>query len=112
MRYKTFIRFGVRDAGGEELILPNDVLRRAALEYRQRLQEMGYVAVDVDTLEDTLVVTVQTLDSEAGRRVDESIRLDTLDVQVKGRVLESAPNADGSLVVKQLSIDDVELAPR
>ena len=112
MRYKTGIRFGVRDATGEELVLPNDVLERAAVEYRRRLQEMGYVVVDVGTREDTLVVTVETLDSEAGRRLDQSIRSNALDVQVKGRVLESAVDDTGFSIVKELSIDDVELAAR
>lgn len=112
MRYKTDIRFGVRDAAGEELILPNEVLKRAAVEYRRRLQEMGYVVVDVDTREDTLVVTVETLESDAGRRLDQSIRVNALDVQVKGRVIESAVDDTGFPVVKELSIDDVELAAR
>lgn len=112
MRYKTDIRFGVRDAAGEELILPNDVLRRAAVEYRRRLQEMGYAVIDVDTREDTLVVTVETLDSEAGRLLDRSIRSQVLDVQVKGRVIESAVDDTGFPVVKELSIDDVEFAVR
>lgn len=44
-RYRTDIRFGVRDAAGEELVLPNDVLNRAAVEYRRRLQEMGYMVL-------------------------------------------------------------------
>lgn len=112
MRYKTDIRFGVRDATGEELILPNDVLKRAAVEYRRRLQEMGYVVVDVDTREDTLVVTVETLDSDAGHRLDQGIRANALDVQVNGRVIESAVDDTGFPVVKELSIDDVELSPR
>jgi len=112
MRYKTDIRFGVRDSAGEELILPNDVLKRAAVEYRRRLQEMGYVVVDVDTREDTLVVTIETLESEAGHRLDQGIRTNALDVQVKGRVIESAVDETGFPVVKELSIDDVELAAR
>ena len=112
MRYKTDIRFGVRDASGEELILPNEVLRRAAIEYRRRLQEMGYVVVDVETRDDTLVVTVETLDSDAGHRLDQCIRNNSLDVQVKGRVLDSAVDETGFPMVKDLSIDDVELAPR
>jgi hypothetical protein len=112
MRYKTDIRFGVRDASGEELILPNDVLKRAAGEYRRRLQELGYVVVDVETREDTLVVTVETLDSDAGHRLDQCIRTKALDVQVKGRVLDSAVDDTGFPVVKDLSIDDVELAAR
>lgn len=112
MRYKTDIRFGVRDAAGEELILPNEVLKRAAVEYRRRLQEMGYVVVDVETREDTLVVTVDTLDSVAGHRLDECIRTNALDVQVKGRVVDSAVDDTGFPVVKELAIDDVELEPR
>jgi hypothetical protein len=112
MRYKTDIRFGVRDASGEELILPNDVLKRAAAEYRRRLQDMGYVVIDVETREDTLVVTVETLDSEAGHRLDTCIRSNALDVQVKGRVIESAVDETGFQMVKDLSIDDVELAAR
>jgi hypothetical protein len=112
MRYKTDIRFGVRDAAGEELILPNDVLKRAATEYRRRLQEMGYVVVDVDTREDTLVVTVDTMDSDSGRRLDQSIRSSSLDVQVMGRVIESAVDESGFPVVKQLAIDGVELEPK
>jgi hypothetical protein len=58
------------------------------------------------------VVTVETLDSEAGRRLDQSIRSNALDVQVKGRVLESAVDDTGFSIVKELSIDDVELAAR
>jgi hypothetical protein len=112
MRYKTDIRFGVRDSSGEELILPNDVLKRAAVEYRRRLQEMGYVVVDVDTREDTLVVTLETLDSDAGHRLDDGIRSNALDVQVKGRVRESAIDETGFPVVKELAIDDIELSPR
>ncbi len=112
MRYRTDIRFGVQDAAGEELVLPNDVLNRAAVEYRRRLQEMGYVVVDVGTREDTLVVTVETLDSEAGRLLDLSIRSNALDIQVKGRVIESAVDDGGFPIVKELSIDDVELAAR
>jgi hypothetical protein len=112
MRYKTDIRFGVRDASGEELILPNEVLKRAAVEYRRRIQEMGYVVVDVDTRDDTLIVTVDTLDSEAGRRLDQCIKTNALDVQVKGRVIDSAVDDSGFPMVKDLAIDDVELAPR
>lgn len=112
MRYKTDIRFGVRDSTGEELILPNDVLKRAAEGYRRRLQGLGYVVVDVDTREDTLVVTVETLDSDAGRRLDHGIRANALDVQVRGRVIDSSVDETGFPVVKELSIDDVEMSPR
>jgi hypothetical protein len=112
MRYKTDIRFGVRDSAGEELILPNEVLRRAAECYRRRLQELGYVVVDVTTREDTLVVTVETLDSRAGHRLEQGIKSNAMDVQVHGRVIESAVDETGFPVVKELAIDDVALTVR
>jgi hypothetical protein len=112
MRYKTDIRFGVRDSAGEELILPNDVLKRAAVEYRRRIQEMGFVVIDVDTREDTLVVTVDTLESDAGRRLEQCIKNSSLDVQVLGRVVDSAVDDTGFPVVKELVIDGVEMDPK
>jgi hypothetical protein len=109
MVYKTEVRFGVKDASGDDLILPNDVLRTAATEYRKRVTATPYVILDVETREDALVVTFATLENEEGKRLEQRIAQGSVQVNVDGVVRKSEADENGFPIVREFELRAVKM---
>ncbi len=112
MEFKAEIRFGVKDKAGDDLILPNDVLKKAALEYQARIRSSAVAVTDVEARDDTLVVTLSTFNTAAGKRLGQLIKSDGVKVVLEGVVRKSEPDESGFPIVREFDLRSISVVPK
>jgi hypothetical protein len=112
MNFKAEVRFGLKNSTGDDLILPNDVLKKAAQEYQARINAQTHVVSGVTALEDKLIVQVTTLDNDAGRMMEQQMKAGSVTPEFDYVVKKTEIDETGFPIVRELELRGIVFKPR
>ncbi len=112
MNFKAEVRFGLKNATGDDLILPNDVLKKAVAEFQETINAQTHVVSGVDAEEDKLIVRVMTLDNDAGRQIEEQMKSGAIRPEIDYVVKKTEVDPSGFPIVRELELRGIVFKSR